>query len=213
MTAGNLISLLWGASTTVLLSLTSILLGLPLGLGLALVRWAKVRGPNQIAVVIVSLLRGTPAVTTMLLFFFVLPTAGVPVSPVAAALLTLTLNTAVFNSEVWRAALEQFPREQIEAAKSIGMQTRQRFFLIILPQIFRTCLPGLVNEMTLLIKASPAIAVVGVVDITRAAVRIGAETYDPLPPFLVAFVLYSAFVLVFVKLQRVIEVRQRTAPA
>jgi len=79
------------------------------------------------------------------------------------------------------------------------------FRRIIFPQIWRISLPGLVNEMTLLIKSSPAIAVVGIVDITRAAVRIGAQTYEPLPPFLVATVLYFLVILGFVQVQRAIE--------
>ena len=213
LSAGNIISLLWGALTTVSLSLTGILLGIPLGLGLALVRWARLPVLTQMVIVLVSVFRATPAVTTMLLFFFVLPTVGIPVNAVAAALLTLTINTAAFNSEIWRAALEEFPREQMEAAKSIGMRANQRFYRIVLPQIFRASLPALVNEMTLLVKASPAIAVVGVVDITRAAVRIGAETYEPLPPFLIAFAFYGAFVFVFVRLHRTIEGRRRLEAA
>ena len=79
------------------------------------------------------------------------------------------------------------------------------FRYIIFPQIWRISLPALVNEITLLIKNSPAVAIVGVVDITRAAVRIGAETYDPLPPFLIATVMYAMIVLVFVKAQSSIE--------
>ena len=79
------------------------------------------------------------------------------------------------------------------------------FRRIVFPQLWRTSLPSLVNEITLLIKASPAIAVLGVVDITRAAVRIGAETYEPLPPFLVATALYLAVVLLLVRIQRTIE--------
>lgn len=209
MSTGDLISLLWGAATTVNLSLASILLGGPLGLAMALIRWAPLPGLRQIVIVVVSLMRATPAVTSMLLVFFVLPTVGIPVNPVVAALLTLSLNTAAFNSEIWRAALEEFPRDQIDAAKSIGMRASQRFYRIILPQAFHASLPSLMSEMTLLIKASPAIAVVGVVDITRAAVRIGADTYEPLPPFLLAFLFYSAFVFVFVRLQQVIERRHR----
>jgi ABC-type amino acid transport system permease subunit len=83
----------------------------------------------------------------------------------------------------------------------------------LLPQIARTSLPGLVNEMTLLIKVTPVLAVVGVVDITRAAVRIGAQTYDPLPPFLVAIALYAPIVFLLVLLQRWIERRQVRAEA
>jgi ABC-type amino acid transport system permease subunit len=72
----------------------------------------------------------------------------------------------------------------------------------------RVSLPGLVNEMSLLIKVTPVLAVVGVVDITRAAVRIGAQTYDPLPPFLVALALYAPIVFLLVSVQRWIERRQ-----
>ena len=80
-------------------------------------------------------------------------------------------------------------------------------------QILRTSLPALVNEMSLLIKVTPVLAVVGVVDITRAAVRIGAETYEPLPPFLVAVAIYAPIVFGLVSLQRWIERRQVAAEA
>jgi ABC-type amino acid transport system permease subunit len=78
--------------------------------------------------------------------------------------------------------------------------------------VWKTCLPGLVNEMTLLVKSSPAIAVVGVVDITRAAARIGAQTYEPLPPFLLATALYFIVILVFVRVQRTLEARISEEP-
>ena len=84
---------------------------------------------------------------------------------------------------------------------------------IVLPQIIRVSLPGLVNEMSLLIKVTPVLAVVGVVDITRAAVRIGAQTYEPLPPFLVAIAIYVPIVFALVSLQRWIERRQTAAEA
>jgi ABC-type amino acid transport system permease subunit len=141
----------------------------------------------------------------ILLVFFGAPTIGLPIDPIPAAILTLTLNTSAFNCEIWRAALIDFPRTQLEAARAFGMSTPLAFRRIMLPQIWRTCLPALVNEMTLLIKGSPAIAVIGVVDITRAAVRIGAQTYEPLPPFLAATVLYVLIVLVFVRVQRSVE--------
>src|SRR5258708_33218817 len=83
-----------------------------------------------------------------------------------------------------------FPKYQYEAAQSVGMRAGQRLRRIVLPQIVRTSLPALVNEMSLLIKVTPVLAVGGVVDITRAAVRIGAENDEPLPPFLVAVTIY-----------------------
>src|ERR1700729_766600 len=208
MSGGDIASIFQGAAVTITLSLIGILIGLPIGLGLALLRWANVPVVARIVTVYVSILRATPLVTLLLLLFFALPNIGVPINPISAAILALVMNTSAFNCEVWRSALVNFPKDQYEAAQSVGMRAGQRFRRIVLPQIVRVSLPGLVNEMSLLIKVTPVLAVVGVVDITRAAVRIGAQTYDPLPPFLVALALYAPIVFLLVSVQRWIERRQ-----
>jgi His/Glu/Gln/Arg/opine family amino acid ABC transporter permease subunit len=208
MSGADIAAIFGGAVVTVSLSLVGILIGLPIGLGLALIRWANVPFVARIVVLYVSVLRATPLVTLLLLLFFALPNIGVPINPISAAILALVMNTSAFNCEVWRSALMGFPKDQYEAAQSVGMRAGQRFRRIVLPQIVRVSLPGLVNEMSLLIKVTPVLAVVGVVDITRAAVRIGSETYEPLPPFLVAIALYAPIVFALVSLQRWIERRQ-----
>ena len=207
MSGLDFLSILQGAGATVALSLTGIALGVPLGLALALVRWARTPLLAPVVATYVSIMRATPAVTLALLIFFALPNAGIEIAPVPTAILTLTLNTAAFNCEIWRATLVDFPREQFDASVSFGMGPALRFRRIVLPQIVRICLPALVNEMSLLIKASPAVAVVGIVDATRAAVRVGAQTYRPLPPLLVALVIYAIIVAVFVTAQRRFERR------
>src|SRR6266446_6161374 len=209
MSGGDIAAILQGAVVTVTLSLVGILIGLPIGLGLALLRWAYVPVVAPMVIVYVSILLAT----LLLLLFFALPNIGIPINPVSAAILALVMNTAAFNCEVWRAALMNFPKDQYEAAQAIGMDAPQRFRRIVLPQIVRVSLPGLVNEMSLLIKVTPVLAVVGVVDITRAAVRIGAQTYEPLPPLLVAVALYASIVFALVSLQRWIERRQIAAEA
>jgi His/Glu/Gln/Arg/opine family amino acid ABC transporter permease subunit len=210
---GDWLSLFRGAAVTVALSVAAIGVGLPIGLGLALIRWSRVPVLSRVVAALVSLLRAAPAVTLGLLVFFALPGIGISIDPIPAAIVTLTLSTSAFNCEIWRGALMDFPRDQIDAAKSVGMPARTRLRRIILPQVARTAMPALVNEMTLLVKASPAVAVLGVVDITRAAVRIGSNTYEPLPPFAAALVLYSLVVFVFVLAQRLAERRRRLAPA
>jgi His/Glu/Gln/Arg/opine family amino acid ABC transporter permease subunit len=211
MTAGDIASIFQGAVVTITLSVIGILIGLPIGLGLALIRWANVPIASPMVALYVSISRATPLVTLLLLLFFALPNIGVPINPISAAILALVVNTSAFNCEVWRSALVNFPKDQYEAAQSVGMRAGQRFRRIVLPQIVRVSLPGLVNEMSLLIKVTPVLAVVGVVDITRAAVRIGAQTYEPLPPFLVAVALYVPIVFALVSLQRWIERRQLAA--
>jgi His/Glu/Gln/Arg/opine family amino acid ABC transporter permease subunit len=213
MNGGDIAAIFQGAIVTVTLSLIGILIGLPIGLGLALIRWANVPVVARIVALYVSMLRATPLVTLLLLLFFALPNIGIPMDPISAAILGLVMSTSAFNCEVWRSALMNFPKDQYEAAQSVGMRAGQRFRRIVLPQIMRVSLPGLVNEMSLLIKVTPVLAVVGVVDITRAAVRIGAQTYEPLPPFLVAIAIYVPIVFALVSLQRWIERRQTTAEA
>ncbi|MEY8875586.1 MAG: amino acid ABC transporter permease [Leptothrix sp. (in: b-proteobacteria)] len=207
MSTADLLAIGQGAWTTLWLSAAGIALGCPIGLGLALLRWARVPVVARAVAVYVSLLRATPLVTLVLLLFFALPNLGIGVGPIAAGVLALTMNTAAFNCEIWRAALMDFPKEQIEAAQSVGMRRGLRFRRIVLPQIARVSLPGLINEMSLLIKVTPVLAVVGVVDITRAAVRIGAETYEPLPPFFVALAIYLPIVFALVSVQRWVERR------
>ncbi|HEY0292984.1 MAG TPA: amino acid ABC transporter permease [Hansschlegelia sp.] len=198
-------TLLTGAGTTVALSLAGLAIGVPLGLALALIRWARIPVADQLVATYVSLVRATPLLTFVLFVFFVLPTMGLELDPVPAAIVTLALNTAPFNCEIWRAGLTNFPRDQLEAAEACGMTRTLAFRRIVAPQLWRVCLGPLVSEMTILLKATPAVAVIGVVEITRAASRIGAATYDPLPPFLAATAIYTLLIAVIVQAQRVIE--------
>jgi His/Glu/Gln/Arg/opine family amino acid ABC transporter permease subunit len=207
---GDYLALAAGAANTIAVSLLAIAIGNPLGLGLALIRWGKVRGLDNIVAALVSLLRATPSVTLVLLIYFALPTIGLEVPRFAAGVTTLALGTMAYNCEIWRAVLLAFPTEQLDAARAFGMPRALRFRLIILPQIVRAALPALVNEMTLIIKVSPAVAVIGVIETTRAANRIGAATYKPIPPFLVALAMYVVIIGAFVAVQRLLE-RRRAA--
>ncbi|MGA8613806.1 MAG: amino acid ABC transporter permease [Xanthobacteraceae bacterium] len=206
---GDYLALAAGAVNTIAVSILAIALGNPLGLGLALIRWGQVRGLDSVVAAIVSLLRATPSVTLVLLIYFALPTIDLEVPRFAAAVATLTLGTMAYNCEIWRATLLAFPIDQLDAARAFGMPRALRFRLIILPQIIRAALPALVNEMTLIIKVSPAVAVIGVIETTRAAVRIGAATYRPIPPFLVALAIYVVIIGAFVATQRMLERRRR----
>jgi His/Glu/Gln/Arg/opine family amino acid ABC transporter permease subunit len=213
VTTNDYLSIAQGALATVSMSLVSIVLGVPLGLALALVRWSRLPVFNQLTIAYVSIVRTCPAVTLALLVFFALPELGLSLDPVPAGILTLTLSTTAFNTEIWRSALMNFPRDQYDAALSLGMRRSLRLRRIVLPQIARASLPALVNEMTLQVKSTPAVAVLGIVEITRAAIRVGARTYNPLPPFIFALVLYGIIVFAFVRTQRTLERRYARAGA
>ena len=109
MSAADIAAIFQGAIVTITLSAIGILIGLPIGLGLALIRWANIPVLGRIVALYVSMLRATPLVTLLLLLFFALPNIGVPMSPVSAAILGLVMSTSAFNCEVWRSALMNFP--------------------------------------------------------------------------------------------------------
>lgn len=197
--------LLEGAWTTLWISGVAITLGVLLGLGIALVRMARIAFVDQLLVLYISLARATPLVTLVLFLFLSAPTFGINMNRNTAAIVALTLNTAAFNAEIWRAAFLSFSRDQKEAALACGMTSRVFFRRIMLPQMITTSLPGLVNEMSFLIKGSPAIAVIGIVDLTRVTNRISAVTYDALPPILAAALLYMLIISVLLKLQAMAE--------
>jgi polar amino acid transport system permease protein len=190
---------------TIWLSSLGIALGVPLGLGLALLRVWRVPVLSWLAAAYISVIRATPLVTLALFIFFGLPAIGLEMPRDVAAVVTLAINTSAFHGEIWRASIVDFPPDQLEAARASGMTRVLAFRRIVLPQAWRASLPGMVNEMTFLVKGSPAIAVIGVVDLTRAAARIASATYDPLPPFISATIIYVIVLTVMVRAQRTIE--------
>jgi polar amino acid transport system permease protein len=203
------LDLLRGAGVTVMVSSLAIAVGVPLGLLLALARTRRGPGLRWLSAVYSSFVRAAPVVTFTMLIFFGLPAVGVSLDPLPAAVIALALNTAAFNAEIWRAAIMDFPPGQLEAAQAMGMSGSVAFRRVVFPQIWRASLPALVNEMTLLIKASPAIAIIGVVDLTRKARQIAATTYEPLPPFVAAAVVYGLALAALVTGARTLERRLR----
>jgi His/Glu/Gln/Arg/opine family amino acid ABC transporter permease subunit len=196
-----------GTVTTIAVSLAGIAVGMLSGLVLALVRVGRVPVAGRAVTVYVSIIRATPMVTLALLIFFGMPALGLRMSPLVAAIVIISINTSVFQAEIWRASLLDFPRGQLEAAHAGGMTRALTFRRIVFPQVWRASLPALVNEMTLVIKGSPAIAVIGVVDLTRVAVRWTTVTYEPIPPFLTATVIYVVVVMCLIRVQRSMERR------
>ena len=201
--------LLEGAWTTLWISGIAIVLGVSAGLLIALVRRQAIPLVDQALALYISLARATPLVTLVLFLFLSLPSVGINLNKNVAAILALTLNTAAFNAEIWRSALNNFSRDQREAAQAIGMTDWTFFRRIMLPQLFTVSLPALVNEMSFLIKGSPAIAVIGLVDLTRVTNRIASVTYEPLYPILGAGLIYMVMIGVMVKAQASAENKAR----
>lgn len=197
--------LLDGASITFAISITAYAIGSPLGLVIAIVRSNQIPVASPLLAVYVSFLRSIPLPLLMLLFYFGLPVFGVNLNPFVAGIICLALNTSAFNGEIWRGAILDFPNDQLEAAKSFGMTPKQTFRRIVLPQIWRASIPLLANELTFVVKASPAIVIIGINELTGQASEIAASSYEPLPIFLTATGMYMIVLLALSRGSRAID--------
>jgi len=195
----NIPYFLGGALTTFSFTCCAWVLGMPLSLGIAIARVNRIPILAPILGVYVSFLRSLPLPLLVMLFYFGLPVTGINLDPLVAGVIALALNTSTFNSEIWRSAMLNFPIEQLDAAKAVGMTSMQAFWRITLPQIWRASIPDLTNEATLLIKASPAIGIIGIDDLTRRASKLAASNYEPLSTIAIGMGMYI-LVLVAVSL-------------
>ena len=183
--------LLDGLLTTLTVSFSALLLGAPLALLLA----ACGRGgrlSRLVSNLYISFWRGTPILVQLLIVFYVLPLIGLDLTPVAAATLALALNTAAFQSEIYRAGLQSIPEGEREAAAMLGLSAAGTFLHIEAPQAFRTMLPALVGEIQALVKNSSLVSVIAVTDLTRRAQQYAAATFRPLDAYFSALLLYVA---------------------
>lgn len=199
--------LIKGLTTTLVVSLSAIALGLVLGILLAFgltSRYRLVRWPCGLYR---SFWRGTPILLQLLLVYYLLPEIGIEIAPISAAILTLTLNTTAFQAEIFRSGISHIAAGQIEAARMAGIsawQTRRR---IIMPQVFRLTLPPLTNEIITILKNSSLISVIAVTELMRVSEQIASRTFQPLETYLAAAVLYLAVNLVLARISAYLERR------
>lgn len=185
-------TLLQGLSVTVLLTAIVILLSLALAIPIALFRLS----PNAILRIItgfyVEVIRGTPLLLQLVYIYYVLPGLGINLDPFAAAVAGLTLNYTAYMSEVYRGGILAVPKNQWEAAATVGMTTTTAFLRIILPQVFRIVTPTLGNYFISLFKDTALASVVTVQELTFTGQIISARSYQYFTIYTVTGLLYLA---------------------
>lgn len=197
------------AGLTIAISAVSIVLGLALGLvvsAASLSRRRLLAGPARLYV---SFFRGVPLLVQLLLIYNLLPSIGLDVPGVVAAVAGLTLCTSAYQAENLRGGFLSVPRGLIEAADMAGLDAVQQFRRIRAPIALALTLPALVSEAVMILKASSLVSVVGVIEITRMAQDLASSTYRPLPMFATAGALYLAIDWAVAGLGHVFERRAR----
>ena len=198
-----------GVGKTLLISLAAIVLGVIIGVIVALIKYVNKKfGKFEIGAKICSLyltiFRGTPVYVQLLIMYFIVLVA-LPTLPIA--IITFGINSGAYVAEIIRGGLESVDDGQIEAGASLGLSTFQIMTNIVLPQGFRRALPALFNEFIALIKETSIVGTIGVVDITKVAANITVRTLDPFAPYIVSAVIYLVIVIGLNQVLKVLERR------
>lgn len=178
---------------TVLISAVSISLGLVIGTGVSAAMLSSHKALSRTGRTFVSFFRGAPLLVQLLLIYNLLPTLGINVPSMVAAVIGLSLCTAAYQAENLRGGFASVPRGLLEAAEMVGLSPFQQFWRIRAPIAVRMTLPALINEAIMILKASSLVSlvsVVGVVELTRMAQDLAASTFKPLQLFAAAGLIY-----------------------
>jgi len=183
---------LQGLGITVSLTATVIVLAGVLAIPIALARMSPSRLLRWPADLYVEFIRATPLILQLIYIYYVLPAAGIRLSPYVAAIIGLTLNYSAYMSEVYRSGIMAVPRSQSEAARSLGLRPAVTFFKIIFPQAFRIVLPALGNYLIALFKDTALASVVTVQELMFSGQIIAARNYQYFTVYTVTAILYFA---------------------
>ncbi|MER8801743.1 amino acid ABC transporter permease [Mesorhizobium sp. M0998] len=181
-----------GAATTILLITVTTLAGTLLSiLGAA----GRRNGPlllKRAIGVYVEVIRNTPFLVQLFFIFFGLPSIGVRLDPVLAAMLAMTLNMAAYTIEIVGAGLDAVPPGQTEAALALGLRPRQVFIKIVLPQALEVIYPALTSQIVIMMLESAVVSQIAVRELTYEADMLQARTFRAFETYFVVTMVYLA---------------------
>ncbi|MBL93695.1 MAG: Glutamine transport system permease protein GlnP [Alphaproteobacteria bacterium MarineAlpha3_Bin5] len=186
----NLPYLLKGAVQTIWLALAGVGVGTALGLFLGIISAMSGGLIAGSITVYVFTVRGIPVLVWMFLSYYMLPQLGVVIGDSYAVIGALILYTGAFVTEIARGAVLSIPKQQIDAAKGLGMQKYGMLRLVILPQAITMSVPPLLNNSVMMVKATAYVSVVGVWELTYAAREVVERTLAAFQIFLGVMLIY-----------------------
>ena len=177
----SLPQLLWGLAVTLQIGITSILLGLAGGLSLAV---ARLYAPRVVKLLIrgyVDIFRSIPLLVLLIVVYYALPFVGIRLSPFLSAVTALSLVSAAYTAEIFRAGIEAIPNGQFEASAALGLSNRHTMIDVILPQAIRIVIPPLTNNCINVMKDTALASVVAMPDLLKQATQAQALSANPTP--------------------------------
>jgi len=198
-----------GLLLTMEITALCVAIGIVLGTLLAV---GRVYGRSWLRVlckIYIGFFRGTPLITQLAIVYVGLPSLGLTLSAFTSAILALGLNTAAYQAEYLRGALQAVGSGQLQAARSIGMPVRQAIWSVVFPQAFRIVLPAWSNELIQMLKYSSIVFTISLYDLMGMGKKLASKSFTYLEVFLVVALFYLAVVFIISQLLGLLERRTR----
>lgn len=204
-----------GLGNTLLITFFAVILGVLLGFLIAVVRsthdkTGRMKFLNALCKLYLAVIRGTPAMLQLLIWFYVILVAT-PLPKVVVAMIAFGINSGAYVAEIVRSGIMSIDNGQFEAGRSLGFSYRQTMMYIILPQAFKNVLPALANEFIVLLKETSVCGYIGIMDLTRGSDIIRSRTYEAFMPLIAAGLIYLIIVMLLTGLVGRLERRLRTS--
>ena len=215
--------LLNGLGITLRITFFSLLIGLIIGVVVAIVRSTydknagNMRGLlgrfilrffNIICKIYLTVIRGTPVVLQLLIFWLVILVSVR--NTVLIAIIAFGINAGAYIAEIFRSGIMSVDNGQFEAGRSLGFNYVQTMWYIIIPQAFKNVLPALANEFIVLLKETAVVGYIALQDITKAGHIIVGRTFSAFMPLIAVALVYLVIVMIFTKLIGILERRLRS---
>jgi polar amino acid transport system permease protein len=179
-----------GVAVTLWLTAVSTVLGGFVGIAGASISVAGPRWARTLIATYVELIRNTPFLVQLFFVFFGLPGLGIHIDEMQAAVLAMTVNLGAYATEIVRAGIDSIPRGQLQAAQALGLQGRQVFRHVVLPQALANVFPALLSQVLIVMLGSAVVSQISVPDLTSAADFIQSRNFRSFESYLIVTVTY-----------------------
>lgn len=209
-----------GLKITFIVTIGALLMGVVIGLVLAIIRTMKesytatkppviLRILNFFTEIYLTVIRGTPMMVQLLIMGFVIMVPKTEEGRIICGILTLGINSGAYVAEIVRSGLMSVDKGQAEAGRSLGFSYAQTMWYIVIPQAIKNILPALGNEMITLLKDTSLVSVIALRDVTKQTQNIISKTYSAMVPYISLAIIYLVIVIAMTKLLRAFEKRLR----
>ncbi len=181
-----------GAAMTLFLIACTTVLGIVISILFAAARRSRYGILRKAVAVYVEVIRNTPFLVQLFFIYFGLPSIGIRLDPVVAAILAMTLNMAAYTTEIVGAGLDAVPKGQGEAAYALGLKPRQVFVKIILPQALKVIFPALISQVIIMMLESAVVSQIAVRELAHEADLLQARTFRSFETYFVVTLIYLA---------------------